>query len=231
MPLDRTFKGRVEIATMRGSWTDSNSAFVGIKAGQNGVPHGQLDLGSFVYEANGVRWGMDLGKDSYALPGYFGKERFTYYRNSTVSHNTINFGGNQATGGSVKMTSRLNTASPSVLLDMTRAYSGAAQKITRQFDFLNRRDLLITDTVTRASRAWRWQMVTGATVTIQGNQALLEQNGRKLLLEVDSTSAGQIAVVSTNPGDARQNQNNGTQMIVVTAPAGSTKMQVLLRPL
>ena len=48
-----------------------------------------LDLGSFVLERDGVRWAVDLGSDDSNMPGYFGAERFNYYRLRTESHNTV----------------------------------------------------------------------------------------------------------------------------------------------
>src|SRR5207253_2649072 len=39
----------------------------------------------------GERWARDLGGDSYELPGYFGKERWNYYRMRAEGHNTLVF--------------------------------------------------------------------------------------------------------------------------------------------
>ena len=50
---------------------DAKGWFVGFKAGSNGVNHSHLDVGSFVLEAKGVRWAVDLGPDDYDLPKYF----------------------------------------------------------------------------------------------------------------------------------------------------------------
>jgi hypothetical protein len=45
--------------------------YFGIKAGANGAcEHGHYDLGSFVFDAGGVRLAIYLGPDNYALPGY-----------------------------------------------------------------------------------------------------------------------------------------------------------------
>ena len=44
---------------------------------------------SFVLDAGGVRWAADLGPDDYDLPGYFGRQRWSYYRLRTESHNTL----------------------------------------------------------------------------------------------------------------------------------------------
>ena len=64
--------------------------FVAVKGGDNSVNHAHLDLGTFVLEAKGERFVSDLGRDDYALPGYFAADRrFTYLRTGTLAHNTI----------------------------------------------------------------------------------------------------------------------------------------------
>ena len=80
-PLDLRFRGPAQLAFFRSAWDDPRALFVGLKAGGNSVNHAHLDLGSFVLEADGVRWAVDLGPDDYNLPAYFGAKRWT----STVS--------------------------------------------------------------------------------------------------------------------------------------------------
>ena len=63
-PLDRHFRGPVEVVLMRSAWNDPDALFVGVKAGYNRVNHGHLDVGSFIMEADGVRWACDLGADA-----------------------------------------------------------------------------------------------------------------------------------------------------------------------
>jgi len=54
----------------------------------NGVPnHNDLDGGSFVFEAGGQRWAIDMSSDDYGLENYFTqslKWRYGYYRKSTA---------------------------------------------------------------------------------------------------------------------------------------------------
>jgi hypothetical protein len=61
----------------------------------NGLPnHNDLDGGTFVFEAGGQRWGMDMGSGNYGLKNYFSqnlKYRYGYYRKSTAGHNTLTF--------------------------------------------------------------------------------------------------------------------------------------------
>ena len=58
--------------------------------------HNDLDGGTFVFEAGGRRWAVDLGSDSYQLPNYFvqdvgNRTRYNLYRKATVGHNTLVF--------------------------------------------------------------------------------------------------------------------------------------------
>jgi hypothetical protein len=69
------------------------------KAGNGEANHNDLDSGSFVLEMGGQQWAIDLGSDSYGLPGYFDKssahgKRYSYYRKSTAGHNTLTFNNN-----------------------------------------------------------------------------------------------------------------------------------------
>ncbi len=61
-----------EVGIFRSAWNDRNALWVAFKAGSNAVNHSHLDLGTFVLEALGQRWFVDLGADDYNLPGYFG---------------------------------------------------------------------------------------------------------------------------------------------------------------
>jgi hypothetical protein len=63
---------------LRSEWENPQALCVAFKAGDNKANHSHLDLGSFVFDAAGVRWAMDLGADNYNLPGYFGKQRWDY---------------------------------------------------------------------------------------------------------------------------------------------------------
>ena len=88
MKLDFYFRG-AEIASMRSKWLDDDALYVGFKTGGTKVNHSHLDLGSFVLVKDGVRWAVDLGGDNYNMQGYFGKQRWTYYRLNTHGHNTL----------------------------------------------------------------------------------------------------------------------------------------------
>ena len=57
--------GKNPLALLRSSFTDPNALFVGLKAGSPSVNHGHMDVGSFVFDADGQRWALDLGMQNY----------------------------------------------------------------------------------------------------------------------------------------------------------------------
>ena len=59
--------GTTSVSLMRTSWSDPNALFVGIKGGTASSNHAHMDAGSFVMEADGVRWAEDLGREDYEL--------------------------------------------------------------------------------------------------------------------------------------------------------------------
>ena len=56
--------GKNDICVMRSGWNEDD-VYLGFKAGRVRSPHGHMDVGSFYYEVDGVRWSLDLGSDNY----------------------------------------------------------------------------------------------------------------------------------------------------------------------
>lgn len=85
---DNLFDG-LQIATMRSSYDDKNSAYVGILGGTN-TTSSHFDKGSFIFDLGGVRWISDLGgeiKDVYG--GYYHAQGWNLYRKRTEGHNSL----------------------------------------------------------------------------------------------------------------------------------------------
>lgn len=70
LPLAALYE-KVGVAAIRSAWDDPSAMFLAVKAGPMPDGHAHLDLGSFIYEHQGVRWFIDLGGDDYNLPGFF----------------------------------------------------------------------------------------------------------------------------------------------------------------
>lgn len=77
---------------MRSSSQALPDTHVFLKKGQNSVNHAHLDLGSVLLECGGQTFLCDLGREDYSKEGYFGADRFSFFRARTSAHNTISIG-------------------------------------------------------------------------------------------------------------------------------------------
>lgn len=239
----RHFRGNADLAIFRSDWDSANAAYLGFKAGDNATNHSHLDLGSFVLEGQGVRWGIDLGTDSYQLPGYFDGRtssgaRYKIFRIGTGAHSTLMPAGvRQDPFGKAPITRFVARRDGGVAIaDLTAVYAPAARKICRGVDFAqDGRRVVVRDEVLGAEPGspWRWAMVTGAEVRIEGARATLTQNGRSMQAVIE-TPGLTFALLPATPPTARENPNTGVAILTVTAPAdgaGACTIQVALYPL
>ena len=189
-PTARYFRGS-EVVTALSAWNDPKALFIGFKAGDNKFNHSHLDVGSFVLDANGVRWGTDLGSDDYNLPGYFGKQRFEYYRLRAEGHNTLLINPN-ANGPAPDQDPKASThiigfgtdgKRTFAVADLTPAYARGADEVRRGLILSGSTEVLVQDEVTakESAEVW-WRFHTRAKVELapDGASAILERNGEKL---------------------------------------------------
>jgi hypothetical protein len=187
-PLDAIFRG-LDIACFRSAWDDPNALYLAVKGGDNKDPHAHLDLGSFVLDAGGVRWAADPGPDDYDLPGYFGRQRWSYYRTRTESHNTLLVDDqNQDLRAEARITRQEFAPDFSwVQIDLSRANTGKVKQWTRRFALAQRQAVLIGDSV-RSDQPVEviWGMMTDAEISVSGQTATLRKNGWTLAAEIHS---------------------------------------------
>jgi hypothetical protein len=163
------FRG-ADVAMLRGGW-GPHDTYLGIKGGANySCRHAHYDLGSFVVDAVGLRWAMDLGPDNYALPDYFGPEmRSRYYRTSTIGHNTIVIDGQCQPHTARAAISRtiFRAGTPLVVMDLSLAYPSAA-RAWRGFALIDGRHVLIVDEIVprETLTSVDWQMHTRAHIEL-----------------------------------------------------------------
>ncbi|MFA5110268.1 MAG: heparinase II/III family protein, partial [Desulfobaccales bacterium] len=206
LPLDRYFRG-VEVVTCRSSWDDPRAVFVGFKAGDNRVPHSHLDLGSFVLEADGVRWALDLGPDDYDLTGYFGQNRWDYYRLRAEGHNTLvlNPGSGPDQDPEAAATILRYRSSPELslaLADLTPAYGRQARRVWRGLALRHRRQVLIQDEI-QAEKPVEvlWAMHTAAEVRLSRDNrtASLSQGAARLAARILSPPGAVFKLLPARP--------------------------------
>jgi len=226
-PLDEVYRG-VNVAFLRSAWEDPNAIFVGVKGGDNRANHSQLDLGTFVLDANGVRWATDLGPDGYNLPQYFGKLRWTYYRLRTESHNTVLIDQeNQDPKAEARITDFQSSPDLArVTIDLTQAYAPKLTSHRRTVELVKRREVVIRDQIEAAQPVEAlWGMVTEAEVALEGRRARLTKDGRTVSAEIRSPAEARFDIVSTRP-PAPQHQNDGTRKLVVRLPDKVTRLDL-----
>jgi len=225
-PLRRMFAG-VDVAFLRSDWTSPDAFWLGVKGGDNHDNHSHLDLGSFVLDARGVRWALDLGSDDYNLPGYFGAQRFTYYRLRTESHNTVLIDGqNQDAKAQAPMTVKDGVAT----IDLAAAYPGKLARFLRTVELTPENIVIVRDELeARQPVQALWGMVTDAQITLAGNQARLQKGAATLQAEITSPKDATFEVVSTTPPLPREDQNKDTRKLVVRLPGKITRARIEVR--
>ncbi|MEP0842228.1 MAG: heparinase II/III family protein [Phycisphaerae bacterium] len=186
LPRDRLFRG-IDVACFRGAWDDPQAVFVGFKAGENTNGHGHLDAGSFVLDALGERWAIDLGHEKYQLPGYFGAQRWQYFRTRNESHNTLTLDGEnqdpRARAPIVAFQSKPEQAF--AVAELSPAYRRPPGSLRRGIALLNRRDVLIRDELkTDVPVDVVWNLYTRAEVRLTGRRAALTLRGRNLFARI-----------------------------------------------
>ena len=84
----------INVGVFRARWDAplAQQNYISFKGGNSAWNHGHLDLGTFVHDYAGSRLAEDMGADSYDLPGYFGAQRWDYYRLNSLGHNVPLFG-------------------------------------------------------------------------------------------------------------------------------------------
>ncbi len=205
LPLSKYFRG-AEVAVMRSAWNDKNASFVGFKAGDNKANHSHLDLGTFVFDAEGTRWAPDLGADDYNLPGYFGSQRWHYYRLRAEGHNTLVINPSNGPDQDPKAAGRITRfkdrpGDAFAVADLTAAYKDSAEKWWRGIA-LKQANLLVQDEVQtkHPSEVW-WFMHTLADAKLgpDGRSAVLTRGSAALHAQILAPSEARFMVMDAEP--------------------------------
>lgn len=245
--LDGIFRP-AEAVTMRGAWDDPDAVFVGFKAGRNGRSHGDMDVGSFVMDALGVRWVSDFGQGNYQLPNYYDYSgtRWTYYRKNPEGHNTLVLNPSvqpeQSKDAVTKITAADSDADGAyAIADLTDAYRSQAQKVRRGIRLLHQRsEVLIQDEIQCSTPAdLYWFLHTPAEVSVAGDgtSAVLTQGDKRLWVKLLSgsgavMSAGPAEPLPGSPNPAGQYSNDGyTTLTIHLKQVTKTNLCVWLVPL
>jgi oligo-alginate lyase len=234
-----TAGGTTPLAVMRSAWGDRNATFVAMKGGSPHHSHGHMDVGSFVLEANGVRWALDLGVESYDKMRAAKLQLWNYDQDSTrwqtfrigaEAHNILRFDNRaQLVTGRAEVTRAADTRAGSTssmgnTILLTPLYREQVERVERTIRLHPDRTVSIEDTWTTGARAVKaqWQWLTRATVTIGAAGIMLTQDGKTLQL-VPTRNGKPVPLTDmavedvSAPRALQDSANPGVSRIVITS--------------
>ena len=192
-------QGDNPVCLMRSSWNDSSAIYLRMKMGSPSVNHGHMDIGSFVFEADDIFWGIDMGGEEYNRLETRGvdlwntrqsSQRWDVYRYNNLSHNTLSFNNKyQEVKGKTKIDEYSDQENHKfVISDLTPVYKNQVRSVKRAVSLVNKEFAVVEDLIetTKNFTMMTWTMVTPASAKILSeNVMLLEKDGKKLYIKVE----------------------------------------------
>ncbi len=240
-PKEHIFYGRGEnpVVLVHDTWTkDENDKFLGVKAGKASNGHGHMDAGSFVFDAEGVRWAADLGAQDYeSLEPYLQiwdpsdeGERWQVFRYNNFNHNTLTVNdSHHKVAGEAKFLEVLDSdGKRGAVIDITSPLEGEVAEAVRTI-YIEGDALVVEDKVTALEDKpanVRWTMVTPSEVKAENDGVTLSQKDKTRRLTGTSSTGHGIQwcawpAQSSNPWDA-PNPGFNECGYTVTVNAGET---------
>ena len=255
LPLEKVSEPKVKawkgqganpVAMMRTSWTDPNAIYVGFKAGSPSVNHGHMDVGSFLMEADGIRWASDFGMQDYeSLESkgiqLFGRtqdaQRWTVFRLTNRVHNTLTIDDQLQ---QVKGYAKIDQFSDQpdfmyAISDISSVYENQLAAAKRGIAIVNQKFVAVRDELTAPNKpvTVRWTMLTSATPKLGKNSIILTKDGKTLHLKVNTESKVTMKTWPTAPTTTYDAPNPGTTLVgfeMQLKPGQKQAIQVLLVP-
>ncbi len=233
------------VAVHRTAWNDPEAVFAGIKGGMPDGCHGHMDEGTFVLEADGVRWADDLGQPLYLhyekqgidIWGLHAKDnRWTVLANGPLVHNIALVGASFQELRGMAPIVRFSEAEAHAVVDLTASYAGRAARVLRGLSLRPDRRVVVQDEVEGAAPGTgvRWAIVTRAEIDLEENAARLRLQGRTLRLFFEAGVPLQMEIVEVDALRAPYDlAYPGWRLLVVrlAAPAdGCVRFRAIFRP-
>jgi len=225
--LDYTSPGAL-VAAHRTGW-DKDALYIAVKGGDNSFVHNQLDLGAFVLDAGGTRWGIELGEESDRAPGFTSTDRnkrYELYVEGTAGQNTLWMEGNQEFDAKAAVVMAHSTPALAMsVIDLGKAYSKPAKDALRGV-MITRGDkpqVLVQDEIgVKNNTHVVWTMHTRAEVSADGKKAVLTDKGRTLHATLLSPAQASFSV-GEPPEPTNEQMKKLTGIRVLKVDLGTTK--------
>jgi len=230
LPRNRYFRG-AECVSMRSAWDDPNALVVAFNAGANYnlLAHRHLDQGSFMIEAEGERWAMDMGSDRQTYNQHLHDyPKWYFYRLRAEGHNTLVFnpdsGRDQEPDAEARIINyesadNLTTATA----DLSAAYARHARSVHRTLSLVDNEYVTITDVIEaeQSAEVW-WFMHTEAAIDLERSDTAtrLSRNGKAFRAEILEPEGAVFSFTDatplpTSPNPDKQEGNEGCRKLVI----------------
>jgi hypothetical protein len=190
-------RGMTPVVLMRTSWNDADALYVGIKGGKASTNHGHMDAGSFVMEADGIRWAGDPGMENYiAVQDHVDlwnmrqdSTRWDLFRYNNFAHNTLTVdGAYHAVNGSAELVSCSDSGDfTHAVFDLSPVFEGQLARSGRGIAIVDKAYVVVVDELETLDKVTnlRWSMFTLASIAgMEGARATLTKGNRTLTLRV-----------------------------------------------
>lgn len=253
LPKDILFRGRQPIVSMRASWYDSDALSAVMKGGDNTAGHNDLDIGSFVLDALGVRWVCELGSESYDVEGMWdngvGGGRWTYYRKRAEGSNTLvinpDSGDDQYPLAVCEFTDfKANDCGSYAVVDMSEAYKDDASSVKRGIAMVNNHSsMLLQDEIKTNGPSEIYSFMhtaTDVTVAEDGRSAVMSLQGKRMQVNLLDPADGKLELMEAEPlktspkpvGGEANTPNTGIRKLAVhLTNASNPTISLLFTPL
>ena len=216
-------QGEMPVVIVRHGWKfDGSDVYLGIKAGLANTwdtsltSHGHMDAGSFVFEAEGVRWSDDIMRPPYGewyaalrkaeTPRKYNVQNgvmWDTFRVSNIGHSTII---SHANDGSVK--GKLHKTDYDVngfasidrvidslgrqgaVVNMTAPMKGQVKSARRTIELVGGTDLVVTDEITALDNLdcpIEWRILSRSTSKVVQDGVILKRDGKQRTLTASSS--------------------------------------------
>lgn len=245
--------GDTPVVLIHTNWTYSDTdKYFGMKGGRSDTSHGHMDGATFVYDAYGERWAMDLGMQEYAPLEASGIDlwnskqnstRWSIFRLNNFSHNVITINNNPyhyhgkafvRTDYMKNIGDKLGAKFECYGVNLNGSdYDVDAPVRTAEFvNNGNDLDLVIKDEIkSRANKTpqVRWSMATPAQAEIISKHCIkLSQNGKVLYLTVQEQKNNPFTLKTWPASTANKldEANPGVTMVGFEAQMGAKETRV-----
>lgn len=239
-------QGANPVALMRTSWTDPDGIFLSFKAGSPSVNHAHMDVGSFIMEADGVRWASDFGMQEYESLeskgiALWGREqdaqRWTIFRLNNKAHNTLTINDQLQQVKGYALIDRFSDKPDFTyaVSDLSTIYAGELESVKRGVAIVDQQFVIISDELVAPNKPTtvRWTMMTTATPELGDKSIKLTKDGKNLILQVNTTAKVSMKTWPTTPINDYDAANPGTTLVgfeLILEPNQKQAIQVLLIP-